>query len=91
MVLCTLINISLDISSNIAWFVLKNSLYGTYYFISYLNYTPPKLTQHEINVIELSEEINQLNIHIKQIEKLALKETDLKIDDEFENDFEIIN
>ena len=89
MVLCTLINISLDISANLALFVLKNSLYGTYYLITYLNYKPPKLTQHEINIIELNEEINQLNKQIKKIELIALKET--KIDNDIDiSDFIII-
>jgi hypothetical protein len=59
MVLCTLINISLDISANISWWILKNTLYGTYYIISYIR--PPNKTKEEIELMELRNEISQLN------------------------------
>jgi hypothetical protein len=59
MVLCTLINISLDISANISWWILKNSLYGTYYLITYIK--PPKPSKEEIELTELRREIGQLN------------------------------
>jgi hypothetical protein len=64
MVLCTLINISLDISANISWWVLKNTLYGTYYLITYIK--PPKKSKEELELIELRKEISQLNrqLHI---------------------------
>ena len=51
MVLCTLINISLDISTNIAWWLTKNTLYGTYYLITIIR--PPKPTKEEIELMEL--------------------------------------
>ncbi len=59
MVLVSLINISLDISTNIAWWLTKNTLYGTYYLITYLR--PHKKTKEEIELIELRNEISQLN------------------------------
>jgi hypothetical protein len=64
MVFCTLINISLDISANISWWVLKNTLYGTYYLITYIK--PPKKSKEELELIELRKEISQLNrqLHI---------------------------
>jgi hypothetical protein len=64
MVLFTLINVSLDISTNIAWWITKNTLYGTYCLITYIR--PPKPTKEELELIELRNEISQLNkqIHI---------------------------
>jgi hypothetical protein len=64
MVLFTLINVSLDISTNIAWWITKNTLYGTYCLITYIR--PPKPTKEEIELIELKNLISQLNnkIHI---------------------------
>ena len=59
MVLCTLINISLDISANISWWILKNTVYGTYYLITYIR--PHKPTKEEIEMIELRNEISNLN------------------------------
>ncbi len=61
MVLCTLINISLDISSNISWWIVKNTLYGTYYISTYLISKQPKPTKEEIELIELRKEISHLN------------------------------
>jgi hypothetical protein len=68
MVQISLINISLDASTNIAWWMIKTSckytLYGTYYLITY--FIPPKKTKEEIELIELKNEIIQLNrqLHI---------------------------
>ena len=64
MVLCTLINISLDISTNIAWWLTKNTLYGTYYLITIIR--PPKPTKEEIELMELKNELGKLNkqLHI---------------------------
>ncbi len=66
MVFCTLINISLDISANISWWLLKNTLYGTYYLITYIKPKTHILTKEEIELIELRREITQLNrqLHI---------------------------
>ena len=61
MVLFTLINVSLDISANISWWVFKNTLYGTYYLISNIRYKQPEPTQEEIELIQLRYEISQLN------------------------------
>ena len=61
MVLFTLINVSLDISANITWWVFKNTLYGTYYLISNITYKPPEPTQEELELIQLRHEISQLN------------------------------
>jgi hypothetical protein len=63
MPICTLINISLDISTNIAWWVIttscKYTFYGTYYIIAYIK--PPKPTKEEIELMELKTELYQLN------------------------------
>jgi hypothetical protein len=63
MPICTLINISLDISTNIAWWVVttscKYTVYGTYYIITYIR--PPKPTKEEIELMELKTELHQLN------------------------------
>ncbi len=65
MVLVSLINISLDISTNIAWWLTKNTLYGTYYLITYLR--PHKKTQEELELLELRNEINQLTKQLHMI------------------------
>ena len=66
MPICTLINISLDISTNVAWWVLttscKYTYYGTYYIITYIR--PPKPTKEEIELMELKTELHQLNKHL---------------------------
>ena len=68
MVQISLINISLDTSANIAWWMIttscKYTLYGTYYLITY--FMPQKKTKEEIELIELKNEIIQLNkqLHI---------------------------
>ena len=59
MVLFTLINVSLDISTNIAWWITKNTLYGTYCIITYM--IPKKITKEELELIELRNEISILN------------------------------
>jgi hypothetical protein len=59
MVFFTLINVSLDISTNIAWWITKNTLYGSYYLITYM--IPRKKTKEELELIELRNEISQLN------------------------------
>jgi len=63
MALCALINISLDISTNITWWIIttscKYTFYGTYYLITIIR--PPKPTKEEIELMELKNEINQLN------------------------------
>ncbi len=61
MVLFTLINVSLDISANITWWVFKNTLYGTYYLISNIRHRTPEPTQEELELIQLRYEISQLN------------------------------
>ena len=59
MALFTLINVSLDISTNIAWWITKNTLYGTYCVITYM--IPKKITKEELELIELRNEISILN------------------------------
>ena len=61
MVLCTLINISLDISTNISWWILKNTVYGTYYITTYFISKKPMPTKEEIELLELRKEISHLN------------------------------
>ena len=61
MVLYTLINVSLDVSANISWWIAKNTLYGTYYIASYFLMSPPKPTKEEIELLELRKEISHLN------------------------------
>jgi hypothetical protein len=63
MALCALINISLDISTNITWWIIttscKYTFYGTYYLITIIR--PPKPTKEEIELMELKNELIQLN------------------------------
>jgi hypothetical protein len=59
MVLFALINVSLDISTNVAWWLTKNAFYGTYYLITYIR--PPKKSKEEIELMELKNEISILN------------------------------
>jgi hypothetical protein len=68
MVLFTLINVSLDISTNIAWWITKNTLYGTYCLITYIR--PPKPTKEEIELTELRNEISKLNKQIHVIHNI---------------------
>lgn len=72
MVLITLINISLDISANISWWLLttgcKYTLYGTYYLITTIK--PPKPTKEEIELMELRNEIGQLNRQLHLINSI---------------------
>ena len=96
MVLCTLINISLDISTNIAWWLTKNTLYGTYYLITIIR--PPKPTKEEIELMELKKELCQLNKqlyiihnihnnpHIMNRNQLMLKNT---LNDTFNDTFDL--
>jgi hypothetical protein len=63
MVLCTLINISLDVSSGIVWWAFKNTLYGTYCVGRYLinKRNPP---QHKTEFVLLREDIEKINTKI---------------------------
>jgi hypothetical protein len=65
MVLFTLINISLDISASVSWWIVKNTLYGTYYLVSYIR--PPAKTKEEIELIELRKELSMLNKKLHMI------------------------
>ena len=70
MVFCTLINISLDISTNISWWILKNTIYGTYYITTYLISKPPMPTKEEIELLELRKEISILNRKLYYIDSV---------------------
>lgn len=59
MVFVSLINISLDITTTITWWIMKKSINGTYYIISY--FIPPTPTKEEIELLELRNEISYLN------------------------------
>jgi hypothetical protein len=61
MVLNAIISISLDISTNISWWIIKKTLYGTYYITTYFLYSPPPPTKEEIELLELRREIGHLN------------------------------
>jgi hypothetical protein len=82
MVLFTLINISLDISATVSWWIVKNTIYGTYYVITYITYNPPKLTKEEIELIELKYLISELNNKLKKNE-LIVDNIETKLEDEF--------
>ena len=71
MVLLTLINISLDISANLSWWVVKNTIYGTYCVITYITYKPPKLTKEEIELIKLKYLISELNNKLTKHEQIV--------------------
>ena len=68
MVLFALINISLDISASISWFVVKNTLYGTYYLGNYLikGRNPPPPTNEEILLIEINNKLDKLDKIVKK-------------------------
>ncbi len=86
MVLFTLINISLDISASVSWWIFKNTLYGTYYVIKYINYKPPKPTKEELELIELKYLVSDLNKKLHLINKDSLINIDkelINLDDEF--------
>lgn len=85
MVLFTLINISLDISANVSWWIVKNTLYGTYYIITYINYKPPKPTKEELELIELKYLVSDLN------KKLYLINTEHIKNNNDDDEFEFIN
>ncbi len=66
MVLCTLINISVDLSASISWWILKNALCGTYnmgYYLMMKN-RPRVPTQEQILIIELRNQVSELNTTI---------------------------
>ena len=91
MVLFTLINISLDISASVSWWIVKNTLYGTYYVIKYINYKPPKPTKEELELIELKYLVSDLN---KQLYLINNKEKLINIDSELvhlDDEFVMIN
>jgi hypothetical protein len=92
MVLITLINISLDISANLSWWFVKNTIYGTYCVITYITYSPPKLTKEEIELIELKYLISELNNKLKQNESIVNNNSSIeKIESKFEDEFVLIN
>jgi hypothetical protein len=99
MVLLTLINISLDISANLSWWVVKNTIYGTYYIVTYITYKPPKLTKEAIELIELKYLISELNNKLKKHElvmdnNLYSEKTDDKLDiiePNLEDEFILVN
>ncbi len=70
MVLYTLINISIDVSASITLWVLKNTLYGTYYLTTYFIYSHPEQTKEELEIIELRREINHLNRKLHFIDSI---------------------
>ena len=70
MVLNAIINISLDISTNVSWWIIKNTLYGTYYITTYFLYSTPKPTKEEIELIELRKEIGHLNRKLQLINSI---------------------
>ena len=91
MVLFTLINISLDISASVSWWIVKNTLYGTYYVIKYINYKPPKPTKEELELMELKYLVSDLN---KQLYLINNKEKLINIDSELvhlDDEFVMIN
>jgi hypothetical protein len=98
MVLCTLINISLDISTNISWWIFKNTLYGTYYITTYFIAKPPKQTKEEIELLELRKEISHLNRKLYYIDSInnnsnIISRTNIPISDDknLENSFIFID
>ncbi len=101
MVLFTLVNISLDITTNITWWVLKQSIYGTYYVYTY--FIPPAPTKEEIELLSLRNEISSLNKQLYLINSIhnnpnIISKNQIKIEsendlslDESAIDFELIN
>ncbi len=92
MVFVSLVNISLDITANITWWVVKNSIYGTYYIVSY--FIPPTPTKEEIELLELRNEISSLNKKLHLITSINNNPNIFTRDqllNDVEKDFEIID
>jgi hypothetical protein len=82
MVLFALTNITLDITLGVSWWLVKNTLYGTYYLIgNYVFYKQPNKNNDEI--MELKYEIRELH---RKLDRINSKD---EIDTEIET-FEII-
>jgi len=92
MVFVSLVNISLDITANITWWIMKNSVYGTYYIVTY--FMPPMPTKEEIELLELRNEISSLNkkLHlINSINNNAHIITREQLLNDVEKEFEMID
>jgi hypothetical protein len=70
MVLFALTNITMDITLGVAWWVVKNTVYGTYCLGSYLFCTtePPK---EEKEMLELKYQIAELNKKLDRISSMT--------------------
>ena len=94
MAIVSLINISLDITANISWWILKNSIYGTYYIYTYL--IPPKPTKEEIELLALRNELTTLNRQLNLITSIhnnpnIIDRNQINLDESIDKDFEVIN
>jgi hypothetical protein len=69
MVLFALTNITMDVTLGVAWWVVKNTVYGTYCLGSYLFCTtePPK---EDKDVLELKYQIAELNKKLDRISSM---------------------
>jgi hypothetical protein len=88
MVFVSLVNISLDITANITWWVVKNTIYSSYYIYTY--FIPPPPTKEQIEMLELRNEIISLNKQLHLINSIhnnpnIISRNQIKmIDDDFE-------
>ncbi len=92
MVFVSLVNISLDITANITWWIVKNSIYGTYYIVAY--FIPPTPTKEEIELLELRNEISSLNKKLHLITSINNNPhiiTREQLLNDVEKDFEMID
>ena len=93
MVLCTLVNISLDITANLTLWILKQSLYSSYYVYTY--FIPPPPTKEEIELLALKNEIKSLNKQIHLFTSIHNNPNIISknqiLDESIETDFELIS
>ncbi len=95
MVFVSLVNISLDITANISWWIIKNSIYSTYYIYTY--FIPPPPTKQEIEMLALRNEISSLNKQLYIINSIHNNPNIIyrnqisdKLDESIDTEFELI-
>lgn len=71
MVLFTITNLTLDATMGITWWVIKNTIYGTYYLGSYFLCPPPEENHENHEILELKYQITQLNRNLARINSVC--------------------
>ena len=66
MVLFALTNITLDVTLGVSWWLIRNTVYGTYCLGNYLFCNPPKNEKLD-DILELKYQITELNKKLERI------------------------